>query len=62
MFRRLLLSFVAALGFTGGGGLAQTSDADALFELVGLPQIVAVMRDEGLDYGETIARDMFPQA
>ena len=60
MFRRLILSLVAALGFTGGAALAQTSDADALFELVGLPQIVAVMRDEGLDYGETIARDMFP--
>jgi hypothetical protein len=67
MFRRLFLSLVAALGFTGaitgaitGAALAQTSDADALFDLVGLPQIVAIMRDEGLDYGETIARDMFP--
>ena len=67
MLRRLFLSLVAVLSFAGGlaGPLvgpsyAQDGDADALFDLVGMPQIVAVMRDEGLDYGKTIAQDMFP--
>ena len=35
-------------------------DADALFDAMGLPEIITIMRDEGLTYGDTIARDMFP--
>lgn len=59
MLRRLFLSFAASLALAGTA-LAQNDDADALFDAVGLPQIVVVMGEEGMDYGETIARDMFP--
>lgn len=37
---------------------AQERDAAALFERMKLPQMIAVMQQEGLDYGETLARDM----
>lgn len=59
MFRHLFLSFAAALTFTGAS-FAQSEDAGALFDAMGLPQIVVIMGEEGMDYGETIAQDMFP--
>lgn len=37
---------------------AQDRDAEALFERMKLPQMIGVMQQEGLDYGETLARDM----
>lgn len=33
--------------------------ADALFDLMGLPEIVAVMREEGMTHGEDIGIDLF---
>jgi hypothetical protein len=59
MLRRFFLSLAASLTLAGTV-VAQTGDADTLFDAVGLPEIVAVMREEGIEYGETIARDMFP--
>ncbi|MDX8353553.1 DUF2059 domain-containing protein [Cognatiyoonia sp. IB215182] len=44
-------------------GWAQDDEAakiDALYEALALPQMLEIMREEGLDYGETIATDMFP--
>lgn len=38
---------------------AQDGDADVLFDLLHLPEIVDVMREEGLGYGETIGADLF---
>lgn len=37
---------------------AQTADADALFNLLRLPDIIDVMRQEGVEYGETIGVDL----
>ncbi|MFP4328812.1 MAG: DUF2059 domain-containing protein [Paracoccaceae bacterium] len=34
--------------------------ADRLLDLVGMPRIVEVMRQEGLDYGSDLAADMLP--
>ncbi len=59
MLRRLFMSLAASLTFAAAG-FAQSGDADALFDAVGMPEIVVVMGKEGADYGETIARDMFP--
>ncbi|MEL6957729.1 MAG: hypothetical protein AAGL89_02110 [Pseudomonadota bacterium] len=39
--------------------LAQQSDTDELFELLKLPEIIEVMREEGLSYGESIGGDLF---
>jgi len=38
---------------------AQDNTADELFELLRLPEIIDVMRDEGLGYGDTIGSDLF---
>lgn len=37
---------------------AANADAGALFDALGMPQIIEVMREEGLDYGETIRTDL----
>jgi hypothetical protein len=62
MFR--IASVVAvSLGFSASAVFAQTShDAqiDTLFEALGLPAIVDVMREEGVSYGDTLAEDMLP--
>lgn len=34
------------------------ADAGALFDALGMPEIIEVMREEGLDYGETIRADL----
>lgn len=62
MLRRFFLTCVTALAFANAG-FAQTATetpADSLFIAMGLPEIIDVMQQEGLTYGETIARDMFP--
>lgn len=38
---------------------AQDSDTDVLFDLLKLPEIIDVMREEGVNYGETIGQDLF---
>jgi hypothetical protein len=65
---------IAVLGLVLGIGLhapepatAQTAPLDAastvdvapLFEALGLPEMIEIMREEGLDYGRTIATDLF---
>jgi len=42
---------------------AQTADdaqIDALFVAVGMPDIIEIMREEGVSYGERLAEDMLP--
>ena len=34
--------------------------ADALLDLLGLPEIVQIMREEGMDYGREMAVDLLP--
>lgn len=39
--------------------VAQETDADVLFDLLMLPDIISVMREEGMSYGATIGQDLF---
>lgn len=48
---------VAAICALGSGPTA-AADAARLFEAVGMPQVIEVMREEGLGYGETIRADL----
>lgn len=52
----------ASLGavFAVSGSVAQASEVDDLLDALGVPQIVEIMRAEGLEYGETLAADMVP--
>jgi hypothetical protein len=38
---------------------AQETDTDVLFDLLMLPDIIDIMREEGVSYGETIGRNLF---
>jgi hypothetical protein len=52
---------VAVLVLTLGsqGAMAQDADVDALVEALALDEIVTIMREEGLAYGEQIGVEMF---
>jgi hypothetical protein len=39
--------------------IAQESETDLLFDLLMLPDIIAIMREEGVGYGDTIGQDLF---
>ncbi|SMX31356.1 hypothetical protein OCA8868_00319 [Octadecabacter ascidiaceicola] len=39
--------------------VAQQSGTDELFELLMLPDIIEIMREEGVSYGDTIGQDLF---
>lgn len=39
--------------------VAQDRDTDVLFELLMLPDIIEIMRQEGVSYGDTIGADLF---
>ena len=39
--------------------MAQDSDAEVLFDLLHLPDIIEIMREEGVSYGDTIGQDLF---
>ena len=39
--------------------VAQDSDAEVLFDLLMLPDIIEIMRQEGVSYGDTIGQDLF---
>lgn len=62
MFRFVVPLALSAV-LAGSPLFAQAADpakTDALFDAIGLPQMIEIMRDEGLVYGETIAQDMLP--
>lgn len=58
MLRALILSIVIVL--TAPFARAQDDESSALFDAMGLPALIDIMREEGMTYGETIARDLFP--
>ena len=39
--------------------VAQQSETDELFQLLMLPDIIEIMREEGVSYGDTIGQDLF---
>lgn len=66
MFHRLTQSIcvASALAFAVPA-VAQETEAEkivALYDALDLPELLEVMRDEGLSYGEDIGRDLFPSA
>ncbi|WP_281982169.1 DUF2059 domain-containing protein [Thalassorhabdomicrobium marinisediminis] len=54
-FAPLAVAAVVAMPAT-----AQQSQSEALFELLHLPEIIDIMRQEGISYGETIGADLTP--
>jgi hypothetical protein len=60
MFTRLTLA--TALTFTPvlAHANAAKEDVTALFEVMDLPAMIEIMREEGLEYGDQIAQDLFP--
>lgn len=61
MFYRALstTSLITAL-LVSAPAMADDAQAEALFEALGLPDIVDIMREEGTSYGAQIATDLFP--
>jgi hypothetical protein len=53
-----LLHSAAALSLLLPWAGSAHADAGALFDALGMPEIIEVMRDEGIDYGETIRADL----
>ena len=63
MLQRFRTALLAPLALIATAGLAQAQAADAektaaLFDALGLPEMIAIMREEGLAYGEEIASDL----
>lgn len=58
--RTLMTAAVAGLTFASWTFPAHANDTDDLLDALGVPQIVEIMRAEGLEYGETLATDMVP--
>ncbi|MCF2903888.1 hypothetical protein L0666_02725 [Octadecabacter sp. CECT 8868] len=60
MFNRFAtLATVLTLALPIMPAMAQDSDTDVLFELLMLPEIIDIMREEGMSYGGTIGADLF---
>ena len=58
MFARF--TTVLTLGFALATSALQAQSApDAVFDAIGMPEMIAIMSEEGIDYGEQIATDMF---
>ena len=60
---RFVAPFAVAVSVFVAPLWAQTTDeakVDALFDALGMPQMLEIMREEGLVYGETLAVDMLP--
>jgi hypothetical protein len=57
MFRNAVKA-AAVAAFWGGMTGPAAADAERLFEAVGMPRIIEIMREEGLAYGETIRTDL----
>ncbi|SEJ04715.1 hypothetical protein MAA5396_00571 [Marinovum algicola] len=60
LHRFLPLATAAALTLATPVWAQATRATDALLDQLGLPETVAVMRQEGLDYGEELADEMLP--
>ncbi len=61
--RRFAIALTMTATLQAGSLFAQANDVeklDALFDALGMPEIIAVMRDEGLEYGTTLATDLLP--
>lgn len=56
-----MLRYLAPVTFAlSGAPVWAAGGVEALYEAIGLPEIVGIMREEGIDYGRTIESDLFP--
>jgi hypothetical protein len=60
--RRLLLAAAVAAGLAPPLAAEPQADPRALFEALGLPELLEIMREEGLGYGAELEADLFPGA
>lgn len=58
MFQVHIIAATAAFGLLAASGSAQERPTDAILDLLALPDTVAVMRKEGLSYGDELGQDM----
>ena len=59
MFYRSITAMVVSFSVLAAPPLL-ADDTDALFDALGLPKILEVMRAEGIAYGAQIGTDLFP--
>jgi len=60
---RFATPFVFAFSLAAAPLWAQSADdakVDSLLDALGMPEMIEIMRDEGLAYGQTLAMDMLP--
>ena len=60
MLRTYLATAATGLSVAFWSMPADASEVDDLLDALGVPQIVEIMRAEGLEYGDTLAADMIP--
>ena len=60
MLSRLTLTTTLLLAPAIATANAPSEDVTALFEAMNMPEMITIMREEGLEYGEQIAEDLFP--
>lgn len=57
---RIILAASIAISSLTLPAAAQDAQIDTLYDALGLPEVVEIMREEGLAYGETLAETMLP--
>jgi hypothetical protein len=60
MIRNMMATVVTGLAVLAWTIPAWAAPTDDLLDALGVPQIVEIMRAEGLEYGDTLAEDMIP--
>ncbi|MFN3146993.1 MAG: DUF2059 domain-containing protein [Paracoccaceae bacterium] len=62
MLRRALLTLTLCLPFVWPGGAAMAEDTvvDRMADVLGLPDLVAIMHEEGTSYGAGLREELFP--
>jgi len=58
--RTIAIASIVTSSFISLPALAQNTQAELLFDALGLPDIVDIMREEGVVYGAQIGTDLFP--
>lgn len=60
MLNKLMMTAAAGLSVLSWSIPAMATPTDDLIDALGVPQIIEIMREEGVEYGETMAEDMVP--
>ena len=58
--RTIAIASIVTSSFISLPALAQNTQAELLFDALGLPDIVDIMREEGVVCGAQIGTDLFP--